>query len=85
MKVYFLKFKSETFEHLKIFKVFVEIFMSTKLKTICMNNGGEYKSNEVKNYCDNDARTSYMPQQKQFNSIKHTIPTNFNYFNWHVV
>lgn len=67
-KVQFLKFKSETFEHFKIFKVFVEVFMSTKLKTICMNNGGEYKSNEVKNYCDNNGRThqmtiSYMPQQ----------------------
>lgn len=42
--------------------------MSMKLKTICMNDGGEYKSNEVKNYCDNDGRThqmitSYMPQQ----------------------
>ncbi len=42
--------------------------MSTKLNTICTNDGGEHKSNEVKNYCDHDARThqmttSYMPQQ----------------------
>ncbi len=33
-----------------------------------MNDGGGYKSNEVKNYCDNNGIThqmitSYMPQQ----------------------
>jgi hypothetical protein len=42
-KVYFLKFKSENFEHFKIFKVFVEVFMSMKLKTIYTNDGDKYK------------------------------------------
>jgi hypothetical protein len=65
-KVYFLKFKNETFEHLKIFKVFIEVFTSKKLEI--MGGGRYYNSNAFKTCCDNNGithqmTTSYMPQQ----------------------
>jgi len=65
-KVFFFKFKDETFEHLKIFKVFVEIFTFKKFKT--MDGGRDYKSNAFKTCCWNNGithqmTTSYMPQQ----------------------
>jgi hypothetical protein len=50
--------------------------MSRKLNTICnMDGGGEYKSNELKNYCDNNGIThqmitTYIPQQNGCYQIK---------------
>jgi hypothetical protein len=40
--VYFLKQKSEVFEHLKDFKALVETQVGKKIKILCIDNGGEY-------------------------------------------
>ena len=48
--VYFLKKKSEAFEHFTIFKEMVENEIELKIKTLTSNNGGEFTSNELWNY-----------------------------------
>jgi hypothetical protein len=49
--VYFLKQKSEVFEHLKDFKDLVETQTENKIKILCTNNGGEYINKDVQNIC----------------------------------
>jgi hypothetical protein len=59
-KSLFFEIQGKAFGHFKIFKAFANFFTSRKLKTICnMDGGGEYKSNELKNCCDNNG----IPQQ----------------------
>jgi hypothetical protein len=49
--VYFLRQKSEAFEHLKYFKALVETQTGNKIKILCTNNGGEYINKFVQNLC----------------------------------
>ena len=50
--VYFLKKKSKAFECFKIFKEMVENETDLKIKTQRVDNGGEFTSNELWNYCE---------------------------------
>jgi len=50
--VYFLKFKSKTFDNLKKFKAFVEDESGKKLKALCTDRSGEFLSSEFTAYCD---------------------------------
>jgi transposase InsO family protein len=49
--VYFLRQKSEVFEHLKNFKALVETQIGKKIKIVRTNNGGEYINKDVHNLC----------------------------------
>ena len=48
----FLKKKSEAFEHFTIFKEMVENETELKIKTLRSDNGGEFTSIELWNYCE---------------------------------
>ena len=49
---YFLKYKSEVFENLKLFKAHVEKKSGKFVKILRIDNGGEYVNNDVQNVCD---------------------------------
>ena len=51
-RAYFLKKKSEAFEHFIIFKEMVENENKLKINTLRLDNGGEFTSNEFWNYCE---------------------------------
>lgn len=48
--VYFMRKKSEVFEHFKNFRVLFEKEMDMHIKTLRSNGGGEYFSNEFSNF-----------------------------------
>ena len=50
--VCFIKKKSKAFEHFTIFKEMVENETELKIKTLRSNNSGEFTSNELQNYCE---------------------------------
>ena len=50
--VYFLKLKSEVFEHLKIWKAFVENQSGNKIKVLRTDNGKEYVNKNLQHLCD---------------------------------
>jgi hypothetical protein len=47
--IYFLRKKSEVFQHLKDFKALVETQSGKKIKVLQTNNGGEYVNHEIHN------------------------------------
>jgi transposase InsO family protein len=47
--IYFLKKKSEVFQHLKYFNALVETQSRKKIKVLRTNNGGEYVNHEIHN------------------------------------
>jgi transposase InsO family protein len=47
--IYFLRQKSEVFQHLKDFKALVETQSGKKIKVLQTNNGGEYVNHEIHN------------------------------------
>jgi len=47
-----LKSKDEVFHYFKIFKAFVERQSDRKIKMLCSDGRGEYKSNEFKRHCE---------------------------------
>jgi hypothetical protein len=49
--VFFLKKKSEAFEHFKIYKEMVETKTDLKIKCLRSNNGGEFTSKEFMDFC----------------------------------
>jgi transposase InsO family protein len=49
--IYFLRKKSEVFEHLKDFKALVETQTRNKIKILHTYNGGEYINKDVHNIC----------------------------------
>lgn len=66
--VYFLKQKSETFEIIKEFKVFVETQTGKKLKVLRTDNGGEYVNKNVDGFLrehgiKHQLTIAYTPQQ----------------------
>ena len=65
---YFLKEKSEAFEHFKMFKKLVETETSKKIKCLRTDRGGEYTSNEFSKFCKEEGvrrqlTTAYTTQQ----------------------
>jgi hypothetical protein len=66
--VYFLRQKSEVFEHLKDFKALVETQNGKKIKILCRDNRGEYIYKDVHNICHETGiqlqnTVPYTPQQ----------------------
>lgn len=66
--VYFLKFKSETFENFKKFKAYVKNQSGNKIKTLCTDRGGEFLSNDFNVLCDEkgirrELIAPYTPEQ----------------------
>jgi hypothetical protein len=61
--IYFLKKKSEVFQHLKYFKALVETQSRKKIKVLRTNNEGEYVNHEIHNLY-HDARIQ----------LQHTVP-----------
>jgi transposase InsO family protein len=66
--VYFLRKKSEVFEHLKDFKALVETQTGKKIKILRTDNGGEYINKYVQNICREAGiqlqhTVPYTPQQ----------------------
>lgn len=66
--VYFLKFKSETFENFKKFKAFVENQSGNKIKSLRTDRGGEFLSNDFNLFCDENGihrelTAPYTPEQ----------------------
>jgi transposase InsO family protein len=47
--IYFLRKKSEVFQHLKDFKALVETWSRKKIKVLRNDNGGEYVNHEIHN------------------------------------
>ena len=67
-KTYFLKKKSEALEKFKEFKVTVEKELSMNIKVLRADRGGEYLSDEFKNYLKesgirSESTAAYSPQQ----------------------
>ena len=52
MWVFFLREKSEAFQHFKIVKNLVESESGKKLKCFITDRGGEFNSEEFDNFCD---------------------------------
>ena len=50
--VTFLKEKLEAFEKFKIFKEMVENEINQKIKCLRSENGGEFTSNEINEFCE---------------------------------
>jgi hypothetical protein len=49
--IFFLRKKSEVFQHLKDFKSLVETQSGKKIKILQTDNGGEYINHEIQNIC----------------------------------
>ena len=49
--IYFLRQKSEVFQHLKDFKARVETQSGKKIKVLITDNEGEYVNHEIHNIC----------------------------------
>ena len=50
--VYFLKLKSDVFDHFKVFKALIENQSGRKLNIRRSDNGGEYFNSKFINYCE---------------------------------
>jgi transposase InsO family protein len=66
--IYFLKYKSKVFNKLKELKALVENLSEKKIKTLRLDNGGEFTSYEFKAFCKEvgikrELSTPYNPQQ----------------------
>jgi len=66
--VYFLKYKSETFENFKKFKAFADNQSGKKLKALCTGKGDEFLSNKYIAFCDEnkihrELTIPYTPKQ----------------------
>ena len=66
--IYFLKTKSEVFRKFKEFKALIENHSERRIKTLRLDNGGEYTSKEFEAFCKEDGikrelTTPYNPQQ----------------------
>jgi hypothetical protein len=66
--IYFLKVKDEVLNKFQEFKALVENLSERKIKVLRSENGGEYNSNEIKDFCrearlKRELTTPYNPQQ----------------------
>jgi hypothetical protein len=67
---FFLRKKSEVFQHLKYFKALVETQSGKKIKVLQTDNGGEYVNHEIQNICleagiQLQHTVPYTPQQNR--------------------
>jgi hypothetical protein len=78
-RIYLLKANNEVFGIFKQFKALVETLTERKIKTLRSDNGGEFTSEEFKEYCKEvgikrEVSTPYNPQKKGVLERKnHTI------------
>nr|CAD1817932.1 unnamed protein product [Ananas comosus var. bracteatus] len=68
--IYFTKEKSAAFSTFKKYKALVERESGNKIKILRSDRGGEYTSNEFKDYCNKEGiqqqfTTAYSPQQNE--------------------
>jgi hypothetical protein len=68
--IFFLRKKSEVFQHLKDFKALVETQSGKKIKVLRTDNGGEYVNHEIQNICHEAGiqlqhMVPYTPQQNR--------------------
>ena len=66
--IYFLKTKSEVFRKFKVFKALIENHSKRRIKTLRIDNGGEYNSKYFEAFCKEvgikrELTTPYNPQQ----------------------
>jgi transposase InsO family protein len=66
--VYFVNSKDEVFGKFKEFKALIENLSERNIKTLISDNGGEYTSKDVVNFCKDasikrELTTPYNPQQ----------------------
>jgi transposase InsO family protein len=66
--IYFLKAKDKVLNKFQEFKALVENLSERKIKVLRSDNGGEYTSNEIKDFCreagiKRELTTPYNPQQ----------------------
>jgi transposase InsO family protein len=66
--IYFMKTKDEVFSRFQEFKTLVENQTGKKIKVLRSDNGGEYTSNDFKDFCKEagikrELTVSYNPQQ----------------------
>ena len=66
--VYPMKTKAEVFKHFQHFKTMVENELGAKIQILCIDNGGEYLSNDFKQFLASTCIkhhliTPYTPQQ----------------------
>ncbi|KAJ0094031.1 hypothetical protein Patl1_27066 [Pistacia atlantica] len=69
--VYFLQFKSETFENFKKFKAHVEKQSGKCIKVLCTDRGGEFLSHEFIQFCEEQGlhRELTVPSTPEQNGI----------------
>ena len=70
-QLYFLKEKSEAFEKFKAFKTYVEDEIDLKIKCLRSDNGGEFTSKELNNFCEDHGikRQFSAPRTPQHNGV----------------
>jgi hypothetical protein len=66
---FFMKNKADTFDRFRIFKERIELETGKKISCLRTDRGGEYMSNEFKNFCTNhgikrELTQARTPQQK---------------------
>ncbi|KAL4317812.1 hypothetical protein GQ457_18G000340 [Hibiscus cannabinus] len=76
--VYFLKFKSKTFENFKKFKALVEKQHESSIKALRSDRGGEFLSNDFNVFCDangirRELTAPYTPEQNGVAERKNRI------------
>ena len=69
--IYFLKFKSQTFENFKKFKALVEKQSGCSIKNLCSDRGGEFTSNKFIVFCEQNAihRELTAPRTPEQNEV----------------
>ena len=69
--IYFLKTKGEVFARFKEFKALVENQTGKKIKVLRSDNGGEYTSNEFRDFCRQEGirRQKTVPYNPQQNGV----------------
>ena len=70
--VYFLKLKSEVFQHLKIFKEHAENQSGKRIKILCTDNGTEHVNKDIKNIC-NEAGIQFLTLHSKMAWLKGKI------------
>ena len=73
--VYVLKHKSEVLQKFKEWKALVKTSSGHKLKTLRIDNGGEYCSKEFEEYCKREGvrRELTVPKTQEQNSVAEQI------------
>lgn len=62
--VYFLKLKSEALEKFKVFKLYIETTLGSKIRSLRSDRGGEYMSDLFKSFCQQHGITRQLTVAK---------------------